>query len=488
MNRNLFFLISLVSVLFLAQIACSIPGSSEVQVEGSQPIDAPEEREDTEVSDVAEIEETPASTPEHSQQPGQGNNQPGGGQQNLGNNQPGGNQQPQGGPPCQDGFIANGNIANGQVFEPNDVFQVIWMLENTGDCTWDTGYVLKILGGDIITTESELAVSSTVNPGGTVHLSVNMQAPSTPGNYVSAWKMTDGQGHAFGLDSPPNSPLRVAIKVIPAGNQGNQSNPTPETNPEAALTGTGQTLLDGQCFDLNSGQEVDCNDSAADVMYQFNPFTSGKFHGQNNTDLANNRDDEPDKATCAAEIYPPMAHSALEDKYFCFQISNVINTTYGWIRVERFDQDGVTFDFMTFKADMPEAQPVNPGMLFVESQGDQITMLKGECFDVQNGQLNEQCSGVFAGFKYEETVKRNITVMQINPNEITFAASTSFEPVKSDCENSSFTQSPIWPISETEYYCFTITSGINTYFGWLRPTHFDNNGLTFDYLTWKAMP
>lgn len=493
MNKNLFIFISLISVLFLAQIACSLPGSSEAQVEGPQPINAPEESEGSAASDVTEIEGTPAVTQVHSQQPGQGNNQPGqgnnqpgqGNNQPEGNNQPGGNQQPQVGPPCQDGFKANSNITNGQVFEPDEVFQVTWTLENTGDCTWDTGYVLKMRGGDIIIAESELAVSSTVNPGGTVTLSVDMQAPSTPGNYVSVWKMTDGQGHAFGLDSPQNSPLKVAIRVIPSSNS---SNPTPEANPDVSVSGNGQTLLDGQCFDLNSGQEVNCNDSAADVMYQFNPVTSGKFHSQNNTSLGNNRDDEPDKAICEAETYPALAHPALEDKYFCFQINNVITTIYGWMRVERFDQDGVTFDFMTFTVDMPEAQPINPGMLFVENQGDQVTMLTDECFDVQNGQLNQQCSGIFSGFKFEETSKRNITVMQINPLEITFAAAVSAEPNKSDCESAAYNQSPIWPISQTDYYCYTFTSGIHTYYGWLRPTQFDSNGITFDYLTWQAMP
>jgi len=472
MNKNLLLIIILVSALLLVQIACSMPGTSEItedQVEGSQPVNTPEKPEQAQQAPGGNQEQPSAQAP--AQQPGQGNNQPGG-------------------QPCQEGLIANANVTNGQAFQPDDVFQVVWTLENAGNCTWDSGYALFLLGGDIITTDSELPLNSMVNPGGTITLSVDMQAPSGPGNYVSAWKLRDSQGHAFGLDAPPNAPLRVAIKVIPSGNQGNQPNPTPapETNPDALITGSGQTLLDGQCFDLNSGQEVDCNDSAADVVYQFNPVTSGKFHGQNNTDLANNRDDEPDKTACENEIFPPIAHSVLEEKYFCFQISNIINTTYGWIRVERFDQNGVTFDFLTFKADPPVAVPINPNALFVESQGDQITLLAGECFDVQNGQLNEQCAGAFAGLLFEETVKRNITVMQINPNDVTFAVAMSSEPTKSGCEGASYNQSPIWPIAEKDYYCYKFTSGMNTYYGWLRPTHFDSHGMTFDYLTWQAMP
>jgi len=464
-------------VIALAQLACSLPGYSEVPevntVPEDQTADQPDQSEAEEKIPPAQQEETGEGVEPEPVEP----------------TQPA---QPQATFPCSDGFIANANISDGQEFQPDDTFQVSWTIENTGDCTWTTEYKLKMLAGDIITTEEVLSISTPVAPGHTTTLSVDMQAPSQPGAYVSAWKMVAAQGHVFGQDTPPDSPLRVAIKVVPGGG-GNTPVPTPgpqtpESDPDVHLQGTGQTLLDGQCFDLDNGQEVDCSDSAADIMYQFNPISSGKFHGENNTSLANNRDDEPDKAACEVEMYPTIAHPALEDKYFCFQISNIVNTTYGWIRVERFDQDGVTFDFMTFKTDPPEMQPINPNALFVESQGDQVTMLTGECFDLQNGDLNESCSGTFAGFLYRKMTRNTLTIMQISPNEALFSTAMTSEPTKSDCENASYSQSAIWPISETEYYCYQFTPGMGTYYGWLRPTHFDNNGMTFDYLTWKAMP
>ncbi|MBC8505196.1 MAG: hypothetical protein ISR58_19650 [Anaerolineales bacterium] len=474
MKHKVFILISVLIVIALAQLACSLPGFSQVpevdtipEDQSVQQSDPSEPQEQNPPEQQPELEEGDAPETAEPVQPAQ----------------------PQGGSSCNDGFIANANITNGQEFQPDDVFQVTWTIENTGDCTWTTDYKLKLLGGDIITAEEILAISSTVAPGHTSTLSVDMQAPSQPGAYISAWKMVDAQGHVFGQESPPNSPVKVSIKVIPSGGNNTPApTPVPENNPEAQITGSGQTMLNGQCFDLNGGQEVNCSDSAADIMYQFTPISSGKFHGENNTELANNRDDEPDKAACEAQMYPPMAHSALEDKYFCFQISNIVNTTYGWIRVERFDQDGVTFDFVTFKADSPEVQPINPNALFVESQGDQVTMLTGECFDVQNGDLNESCSGIFAGFLYREMNRNNLTVMQISPNETQFSAAMTSEPTKSDCENASYSQAAIWPISETEYYCYQFTPGMGTYYGWLRPTSFDTNGLTFDYLTWKALP
>ena len=471
MKHKLFVLIAVLSVIALAQLACSLPGLSEAPDVDTAPedqaIQQPDQSEQDEQNSPTQGEEPQEQDAPEQSQPAQ----------------------PQVGAPCSNGFMANANITNGQEFQPNDVFQVTWTLENTGECTWNTDYFLNLLGGDIITAEEALSLTTPIAPGHATTLSVDMQAPSQPGAYVSAWKMVDAQGHVFGPDTAPNSPLRVAIKVIPsAGNNTPAPTPGPESNPEAQITGSGQTLLSGQCFDLNSGQEVDCNDSAADISYQFNPVTSGKFHGENNTDLANNRDDEPDKAACESEMYLPIAHSALEDKYFCFQISNITNTTYGWIRVERFDQDGVTFDFMTFESDAPEVQPINPNTIFVESQGEQLSLLVGECFDVQNGALNESCSGTFAGFLYREMTRNSLSLMQILPNEAQFSAPMASEPTKSDCENASYSQAAIWPIAETEYYCYQFTPGTGTSYGWLRPTHFDTNGMTFDYLTWKALP
>ena len=464
MKKNILILTSVVCVLVLAQLACSLPDLSGAQVDDSQPVN-PSEGQTPVAPEAGEAQPTLAPT-----QSGQGN--------------PQGNQQSQ----CQDGFIENTNIANGQTFQPDESFQVTWTLENTGDCTWDSGYSLKLIGGEIITSENLLSLNSSVSPGDSITLAVDMQAPSSPGNYISAWKMQDGEGHLFGQNAHPNSPSRIAIKVIPTGNQGNNPTPEPEENPDMHISGSGQTLLDGQCFDLNSGQEVDCNDSTVDIRYQYSSMLGSKIFGQNDTVMSGNLDDEPDKAYCENASYAPLPHTVLEEKFFCFEINTIIKTTYGWILVERFDEDGITFDFMTFTSNMPEMLPINPNSLFVESQGTQVTILTNECFDVQNGQLNEQCTGVFAGFLYEETTKHSLTVMQIKPNEVSFSAVMSSEPSKTDCESASYNQSPVWPISKEEYYCYKFTPGMITYFGWIRPTQFNNDGMTFDYLTWQAMP
>jgi hypothetical protein len=182
---------------------------------------------------------------------------------------------------CSDSFNAVSNLTSGQAFQPGENIQVVWDITNTGNCTWGAGYSLKLLGGEIPSAPDTTPLTSTVAPGESITLTAEMQAPSQPGAYVAVWKMQDSQGHIFGRGSPPDSPLRVAIKVIPAGSQG--SNPTstpvpnptqaPEENPDMLISGSGQTLLDGECFDLNSGSVVDCGDSTADIRYIYYDFS-----------------------------------------------------------------------------------------------------------------------------------------------------------------------------------------------------------------------
>ncbi len=392
---------------------------------------------------------------------------------------------------CTKAFWGTVNLSDGEEFQSGDSIQVIFTLVNTGTCTWNPGYSLIKIGGDLTPSSIKLALPGEIAAGESVDLSVEFTAPSQAGLYLSAWKMEDPEGGVFGQNDPPNAPVRITIRSVPSGNP--QPNPTPTpppqtppaANPDASLEMDGVTLLDDHCYDLNSGVEVDCNDSKADIVYNYSGL-GFNMHANANSDFSPNQDNEPDKNDCENSSYAPLPHTILEEKFFCFRIETMTSTTYGWIRIERFDEDGVTFDFLTFKADGPSVT-VNTN-LFVETQGDQITILKDECFDVQNGEINASCSGIFAGFLYQEVTKKSLQVMQINPNEAYFSAAMSSEPSKSDCQNAIYSSSPIWPIQETSYYCYQFVPSTTAYYGWLRPTSFNSSGMTFDYLTWETSP
>jgi hypothetical protein len=331
MNKRVVVFIGCISALILAQLACSLPWGQTV----------PEE--DEQLSSKQVPVEQPESTP--NPEVTQDGNQPS--------------------EFCKETLAANVNIAEGQTFDPDESFQVIWTIENTSECAWSAGYALKLIGGDINAAESLLPLGIAIAPGGTVTLSVDMQAPSQPGNYVSAWKMQNPQGREFGQGEPPNSPLRVAIKVVSSG-QGNQgSNPTPVP----------PTLL---------------------------PV--------------------------------PIA--------------------------------------------------------LIQSQGEQVTMLTDECYDLHNGGIID-CAEPYAIFIYHQTTKKSLQVMEIKGQDpsVRFAAAVNDEPSKADCEAALGSGSTvIWPLNDTSYYCYAYTPGMVTYIGWLRPTDHNTNGMTFDYRTWKATP
>jgi len=395
---------------------------------------------------------------------------------------------------CTKAFSGSSNISEGQEYQVGDTVQATFTLTNIGTCTWSTNYSLVAIGGDFSPSSSELALLSDVGPGESIQVGTVYTAPSQDGVYLSVWKMEDDQEGIFG----PNAPLRIKIRVIPSGSpQPTQSpNPTPTpqpapqgSNPDASLELDGVTLLADHCYDLTSGGEVDCNDNKAHIRYSYTttgPFAGHNMTGGQFTDLSSNQNSEPDKSDCENASYYPLPHSVEEGKFFCFKIESITSTIYGWIRIESYNDNGVTFDFLTFKAD-PPIVAVNTN-LFVEIQGQQITLLEGMCYDVLNGQKNSNCSGIFAGFLFEEVTKKSLQVSQIRPNEMEFSAAMSSEPTKSECMNASSSASPIWPIQSTSYYCYQFVQNNNTYHGWLRPTSFNLGGMTFDYLTWETMP
>lgn len=397
---------------------------------------------------------------------------------------------------CTKSFTASSNISEGQEFQAGDTIQVTFTLINTGTCTWDTGYSLIEVGGDLMPSSSSLVLSGEIAAGDSVHLQVTYSAPSQPGPYLAIWKMQDADGGVFGLMDPPDAPLRIKIRVILSGNPGPSPtpNPTPTpqpapqgSNPDASLEMDGVTLLVDHCYDLISGTEVDCNDSKAHIRYSHTtngPFAGHNMTGGQNTDLSPNQNDEPLKSDCEAASYYPLPHGVEVGKFFCFKIESVASTIYGWIRIESYNDNGVTFDFLTFKADPPTVT-VNTN-LFVETQGQQITLMEGQCYDVWNGEKNLGCSGIFAGFLFEEVTKKSLQVSQISPNEMYFSTAMSSEPTKSECMSASYSTTPIWPIQATSYYCYQFVPGSTAYYGWLRPTSFNLGGLTFDYLTWES--
>ena len=120
-------------------------------------------------------------------------------------------------------FIKDVTIPDNTILQPNATFTKTWRLANAGNCTWSTAYALVLTGGVGMGAPSVVPLGSSTAPGGTIDISVNMQAPAQPGSYRSEWMLRNANGQVFGTGETAK-PIWVQIQV--AGGGGNDTRPT----------------------------------------------------------------------------------------------------------------------------------------------------------------------------------------------------------------------------------------------------------------------
>ncbi|MDP2777641.1 MAG: NBR1-Ig-like domain-containing protein, partial [Anaerolineales bacterium] len=86
-------------------------------------------------------------------------------------------------------FIADVTIPDGTNFTAGTAFTKTWRLKNIGSCAWNSSDVsLIFVSGERMGAPTSVALPTTVNPGQTVDISVNMTAPSAAGHYFGYYK------------------------------------------------------------------------------------------------------------------------------------------------------------------------------------------------------------------------------------------------------------------------------------------------------------
>jgi len=129
-------------------------------------------------------------------------------------------------------FVSDVTIPDGTVLNPGTSFTKTWRLKNEGSCVWDPRYQIVFVSG---TSMSQIQIfpwtGGTVGYGSSVDLSVNLLAPSSPGNYQGNFMLRSPDGTFVGLRSenkafwvrivvnlPPNSPPAIPAIVSPQNN------------------------------------------------------------------------------------------------------------------------------------------------------------------------------------------------------------------------------------------------------------------------------
>ena len=111
-------------------------------------------------------------------------------------------------------FVADVTVPDGTGFDPGATFKKTWRLRNSGTCTWTTAYTMVFDTGERMGNTTSVAFPSSVAPGATIDLSVDMTAPSNPGRYFGYWKFKNAAGTLFGIGVNANRSWWVEINVI----------------------------------------------------------------------------------------------------------------------------------------------------------------------------------------------------------------------------------------------------------------------------------
>ena len=94
-------------------------------------------------------------------------------------------------------FAADVTITDGHEVKPGERFRKTWRVKNTGNTTWTPYYSFVYVSGDRMEGR-DINIPTTVYPGQTVELSVDLVAPKDKGTYRGYWQMRTPYGYNFG--------------------------------------------------------------------------------------------------------------------------------------------------------------------------------------------------------------------------------------------------------------------------------------------------
>jgi hypothetical protein len=112
-------------------------------------------------------------------------------------------------------WIQDVTIPDGTRISPSATFTKTWRIQNTGTCTWNTGYAVVFDSGHSSGAPAATQFPSNVPPGGTIDVSVIIAAPAANGDYTWRFMLRSDTGRVFGFGTGYAYPMTAVIKVEP---------------------------------------------------------------------------------------------------------------------------------------------------------------------------------------------------------------------------------------------------------------------------------
>jgi len=105
-------------------------------------------------------------------------------------------------------YLDDLTVPDGSIFPPGAAIDKQWLVENNGDCSWDSRYRLELVAGVAMGVPEEQALYP-ARAGSQAVIRIIFTAPAELGSYRSEWQAYDPQGVPFG------DPIFIEIVVSP---------------------------------------------------------------------------------------------------------------------------------------------------------------------------------------------------------------------------------------------------------------------------------
>lgn len=94
-------------------------------------------------------------------------------------------------------FLEDVTIPDGERVRPGQALDKRWRMQNSGTCSWDGRYRIRLIAGDSLGAPGEQALYPALS-GTTFEIQIPFTAPDQPGEYHSAWQAYTPDGQPFG--------------------------------------------------------------------------------------------------------------------------------------------------------------------------------------------------------------------------------------------------------------------------------------------------
>ena len=99
---------------------------------------------------------------------------------------------------CLLAHMVSETVPDGTEMAPGEQFNKIWVLQNTGTCTWTSEFSVVFHHSETLGAATRINFPGTVAPGESFSLTVPMVAPAVSGKHLSFWNLESADGTDFG--------------------------------------------------------------------------------------------------------------------------------------------------------------------------------------------------------------------------------------------------------------------------------------------------